>query len=590
VFTFDWLARCRSISIETVTIKSAKHADKLVSAVADLYVKSMQFCDVQVQVGRTIFTCHRLILALQSTFFQQRLFPITAPTPGDHITLDDDNTTPDDFRNTLRYMYTGEIELDSANVGRILRLAELTRLDDLKQTCLDFMRDTLDPETCVAYWKVAEDTSDSGLENRCRELFLKEFVAVCKSSRLQEITPDMMMAAVERDDLDVGSEVDVCEILLNWFDASRRRVDRTCRPLQLLSLVRWSGVNVEYIKSKMLDNSSLIEDQESFEYLSRVISYRLSDIQFPGLRTHHRPSTELETNVVIFGVVDGNEKRPDSYRVGLQSGKSVAIAPIPGDQWHELTACTDKNSAYATGLGDGYRETWRWDSISGWSRCADMLQGRRQHCATFVNDASMYALGGSEPATKMMLSSVEQFSKLKNKWTTVGQLAQRVKYAACAAYKTSIYLFGGGGKEGLSCVQEYDTTTQQCTLLTSRLPEPQRALRAVLWDKSVVLMNSYTCLVFDLDRKTVERRDQFAAGVGHFGLVLDDQTLFVFGGGNRSLDASRGEKTWNCTDEVKSVAVMDVVGNQQTVNWTRNGKIRQPSLVIALSLVISHTS
>jgi len=98
----------------------------------------------------------------------------------------------------------------------------------------------------------------------------------------------------------------------------------------------------------------------------------------------------------------------------------------------------------------------------------------------------MYALGGWAESTKKTLSSVEQFNTMKNKWTTVGQLAQCVHSAGCVTYKTSIYLFGGWDEdestnkdERLDCIQEYDTTTKQCTVLTQRLPQPLSVLRAV---------------------------------------------------------------------------------------------------------------
>jgi N-acetylneuraminic acid mutarotase len=110
--------------------------------------------------------------------------------------------------------------------------------------------------------------------------------------------------------------------------------------------------------------------------------------------------------------------------------------------------------------------------------------------------------------------------------------------AGCASYKTSVYLFGGIGRDtaankdvDLDCIQVFDTTTKQCSVLTQRLPRGERLLRAVLWETSVILMNNRTCLIFDLNHHNIQQRDQFKADVVHFGLVLNNQTLFVIGGG-----------------------------------------------------------
>jgi len=513
-------------------IMSGKHSNQLLSAIGSLYGKPSDYSDVEIHVGQSTFKCHKLILALQSTYFQERFLPGAQQRTVSHYTLHD--FLSEDFEKVQRYLYTGEIELDSRTVERTLRLATVVQLDDLKQLCVQFMEETLDVKTCVQYWQAAQDVGDSSLGQGCLELFLKEFVGVAKASRLQDITHDMMKAAIERDDLEVNDEVELCEILMKWFVENNQRAQLT-RPLELLSLIRWSGVNIEYIKSKMINNESLIKDQECCEFLSRVISYRLSGIQFPGLRTHHRPSTELETCVVIFDVNDGPTMTSDSYRVSLQSNKNVAIANVPTLMRTAVVACTNNSSVYVTGVGAEWNETWRWDSTSGWTRCGDLIQGRRRHCATFINNTSMYALGGWVESTKKTLSSVEQFNTMKNKWTTVGQLAQCVHSAGCVTYKTSIYVFGGkdGGKDEdkstnkdvlLDCIQEYDTTTEQCTMLTHRLPQPLAGLRAVLWDKSVILMNGKACLIFDLDQKTIQQRDQFTPGVNYFGPTLDNQT------------------------------------------------------------------
>ena len=124
----------------------------------------------------------------------------------------------------------------------------------------------------------------------------------------------------------------------------------------------------------------------------------------PGLRTHHRPSTGLETCLVMFGVGDEEDvfvnRIRDSWRVGLQSEKHDVIARCPTTMAADATACCNDNSAYVSGIGSSNKETWRWDSIGGWTRCGDMIQGRSQHCATFVSNKSMYALGGRDTSMR----------------------------------------------------------------------------------------------------------------------------------------------------------------------------------------------
>jgi len=257
----------------------------------------------------------------------------------------------------------------------------------------------------------------------------------------------------------------------------------------------------------------------------------------------------------------------------------------------ELAACVSGNQLYVSGAGLNNRQTWKWESVFGWAQCADMNEGRRRHCATFVNTTSMYVLGGFDDEGQTTLDSVEQYNTVTNKWTTVGQLTHAAHSAACVVYKMSIYVFGGVGQNDkiLDRVQVFDTATKLCTELTKRLPRPEYLLRAVMWDKSVVLINHRTCLVFDLEQQTFQERDQFAAGVIHFGLVLENQRIFIIGGGTLQIDAA-GKQTWTCCDEVKSVAVMDIINNQTTANWLHHATLPMPVVVQAFaSMTLSRT-
>jgi len=255
----------------------------------------------------------------------------------------------------------------------------------------------------------------------------------------------------------------------------------------------------------------------------------------------------------------------------------------------EAAACVSGNQLFVSGVGESNDHAWKWESTFGWMICADMIKGRRTHCATFVNKTSMYVLGGYDG--KVTLDNIEQYNTLTNKWTNAGQLIHAARGAACVVYKTSIFVFGGADQndDDLDCVQVFDTATKLCTVLTQRLPLPERLLRAVMWDKSVILINYRTCLIFDLEQQTFQQRNQFAADIIHFGLVLENQRIFIIGGGTSQTD-SDWEITWTCTDEVKSVAVTDIISNQPAPNWIHHSKLPTPTLVHAYTTVTLPTS
>jgi len=567
----------------SLKVKSTTHSKELLTGVAKLLSdKTHKHSDVQLKVGCTIFHCHKLILAIKSPYFDQKFFP-SAAASHEQIVLND--ISADGFDKVLQFMYTGETELSDENVEHVLRAADLMKLTELTTFCVDYLAASLSPETCSRYWKIAEQMNLATLALACKRLCVKEFGKIRSSSVVGSLSEKMMRELLEDDDLVVESEEHVCETLLTWLNSQSNPV----QPYQLLTHIRWSGVPVEYVKTKLITNNVLMTDRQCFEFLSKVISYRLTGVQFNGLNTFHRPSTGVEQCVVVVGQIDGGTPTSDVHRVSLQRKELTRnMQAIPYTMQKEVAACVGLSGIqlFVTGIGENMSETWKWESAFGWVRCADLLKGRRRHCAAFVNSTSMYVLGGFDDNLKVSLDRIEQYSTVTNKWTESGKLKHAAWGATCVVYKTSIYVFGGTDQNDkiLDCVQVFDTATKLCTVLTQRLPEPRSLLRAVMWDKSVILINNLTCLIFDLEQQTFQQRNQFAADLVYFGLAVENQRIFILGGGTSKRD-SAGKLIWTCSDKVKNVAVMDIINNQPTPKWIHHAKLPASFLVHAFAIM-----
>jgi len=130
-------------------IKSVVHGDQLLTGVAGLLTDTPnRYSDIQLRVGGKIFHCHKLVLALKSPYFEQKLFPSSpaAAATSEQIVLDD--VMADDFHKVLQFIYTGEMELNEENVENILRAADLMKMTELTQFCVDFLTVTVSPKTC----------------------------------------------------------------------------------------------------------------------------------------------------------------------------------------------------------------------------------------------------------------------------------------------------------------------------------------------------------------------------------------------------------------------------------------------------------
>lgn len=255
---------------------------------------------------------------------------------------------------------------------------------------------------------------------------------------------------------------------------------------------------------------------------------------------------------------------------------------------YESAACVPPSGRqlYVTGVGQNMKETWKLNPESGWTRCADMNQDRHRYCATFVNDASMYVLGGMS-GEQEILDSVEKYDLETNTWKVVGRLKYPTCLAACAVFNESIYVFGGRrnlAKASLRYVQVFDTVSGVCEELPQRLPHAMQMLRAVTWNGLVIITGKEECVTFDLQQKTFQTRNQFKSGVNQFGLVLENDRVYLVGGHTRKRDAD-GRVSRPASDEVKSVAVSDIINNVNPANWTHHARLPQPAFVHAFAVM-----
>ena len=88
-----------------------------------------------------------------------------------------------------------------------------------------------------------------------------------------------------------------------------------------------------------------------------------------------------------------------------------------------------------------------------------------------------------------------------------------------------------------------------------------------------MLLGRETCFIYNFETETWQERASFATGVYHFGLIVDNQTLYIAGGG------------WPLTAEVRRVSVRDVIEDKRGARWEHHATLPQSVSVHAFSPV-----
>lgn len=179
-----------------------------------------------------------------------------------------------------------------------------------------------------------------------------------------------------------------------------------------------------------------------------------------------------------------------------------------------------------------------------------------------------------------VLDSVEAYSEVDNRCTTVGKLVHCIQSSGnCVPFKSLLYIFGGRDRhnKALNDVQVYDTKQNICTLLSKPISHSIGMMQAVLWKTSVILLGWDICFIFDLETKSWQVREQIKTDVTYFGLALENGRIFVIGGGMAEIDET-GAPKWICRDDVRYVLLQDVI-DDKPVEWKSYAKLAKAALI-----------
>lgn len=197
----------------------------------------------------------------------------------------------------------------------------------------------------------------------------------------------------------------------------------------------------------------------------------------------------------------------------------------------------------------------------------------------------LYVIGGFAESSRLPVKYIEKYDSNIDTWETIGELQCAIAKAACVADGSNVYCFGGVDVTGnsVNCVQRFDTNEKKCDFV-SLMPSPAKNLRAVTWERLVIVTSEDTCLLFHLDTKIWGIRSQFLASKNHFGFLLENEFLYYFGGGVFARDPVTTKKQWTVSDEIRFVSVDDVVGNVPA-QWSGrdNYHLPMPCLVFAFA-------
>lgn len=203
-------------------MKMIQHSNVLLLKCAQFREEGL-FTDVQLKIGKTVFSAHRMVLAAYSSYFYAMFTNGMKESSQEVIELKDESISPDSLKIVMDSIYTGDLLVNDENVFEVLAAADHLQVTSTVQQCCNFLLTEFvefrtDVETYCRIWTVAERHGLKDLIEAGEHKMAWMYKDVCESEEFSScISADQLINLVSRDDLSAPSETFIFKSVMQWI-------------------------------------------------------------------------------------------------------------------------------------------------------------------------------------------------------------------------------------------------------------------------------------------------------------------------------------------------------------------------------------
>jgi len=221
-----------------------------------------QRCDVILVVkdGKE-FKAHKRVLSEASPFFEKLLNSDMKESREGIVRLEMFSESA--MRNTLQFIYTGDVQiLAEENARDLVISADYLFLPNLKTLAEAALVKMLNTSNCISVYNFSQSYHCQELLAKTEKYILANFTAVYETNREEvlNMSSKEMEMWLSSDEINVGAEEDVFNIILAWIDHNRSKRQKYF--VELFRHVRLVFASRDFLSSDILMND-LVKDNES---------------------------------------------------------------------------------------------------------------------------------------------------------------------------------------------------------------------------------------------------------------------------------------------------------------------------------------
>ncbi|ELT99275.1 hypothetical protein CAPTEDRAFT_160730 [Capitella teleta] len=425
---------------------------------------------------QSTINCHKLVLASASPFFEAMFQSGFKESTQKEVYLD--FTDSEMIRSFVDYFYSGEIDINSDNIGDIVTGSEFLCLDDLKTHCGAFMTSQVDSSNCIAFYRCARQYSLGELASHCFEHMLSHFeYDFCSSESFVDLSKEELIEVLSDDRLIVENEDIVLHSVVRWVEADLE--ERKTAFVRIAPFIRFPFCTSELLGYKAKTQTLLKMYGNSFHYTDELNG---EHTEWKGF--HNNFSIKLNNVLAPNGLNWIYAKKHHIYDIDTKSEVQF------GAQWmtpqrSDFSLTFIQNKLFAFGGKLNEQISSKVDSFDQQSRKWKQQPKEMPHAVSksyvVPFETKIYVLGGI--ATYGPTTVNQEFDPIWDKWQLKQSMPGVCESGAAVSLNTSIFVVGGAER---ACFR-YTPTTDTWIVLSHPTHVHTLSTAITAWEGNILL-------------------------------------------------------------------------------------------------------
>ena len=539
------------------------------------------FCNVILRVRGTInFSAHRCVLSASSSYFQALFSDDFLEKQSGVVELKEIGASV--MEKVLEFIYTGEVEIDSASAQDLVMTADYLNIPALKLNASAVLETSINVSNCFSLQQFSAKYDCVRLKESCAFFMNQNFSQIAKSEGFQALSFESLINLFRRDELNVVNENEVLHSAISWVKYDLHAREKLL--LDVLKHVRFAHIPKSYLVDIVNSETLLQRNAISVDLLPNnpagtTSIYSLGASQMPR-------SGPLEAVVILTGGKSvsryGLQNNFLAFRSSRDSWVTLPDLHLPRHS-HCVAVC--KGSLYIIGGVCGnieaHRHVCRFSPLRNKWRCDVSDLPYPVSCSSVVSlQNKLFVIGGRDNCTNT-LAKTQCYNPRRNQWECFSDMNIPRENHCATVLNDAIYVISGDKSNFQSC-EFYDISTNKWNLLPDMtLPRKRPAAQAI--GGKIMVVGGFqganfkmhtTCEIFDPKQNQWSLVSGLVVPRAGCGITCIRSQVYVFGGSNgrSSLNTLNSVERYSAEEnEWKKVSVIP-----ETVITPQVAVIRMP--------------